>query len=94
MSECVFQHLTNVTVGKSVIDVSSFAPVGHEPCVPEHTELMTDGRLGHPQRFDEIVHTHFPVAKQTQDAKAGPVCKSLQKLNGPLRDVLTRELFL
>jgi hypothetical protein len=70
-----------MVVRQAVVDVPPVAPMRHEPGIPQHPQLVTDGRLRHVERVHDLVHTDLAVSQQAQNAEPRRVGEALEQLH-------------
>lgn len=90
MSKSVLQHLSDVTIGETVVYMPSLAQIRDKTCIPKHTELVTHGRLADLQDLDDVVNAQLSTAQKAENTETGSVCEAFQKANGARRDLFAR----
>ena len=91
MSERVGEHVADVVVDESVVDVAAHLASVHQPGLPQHAELVAHGGLGDVEGLDQRVDAYLPLPSETENAQAGRVGEPLEEADRFFDHVRFRE---
>lgn len=92
VGEGVVQHLLDVRVSETIVDVAALSARPNEPGVAKRPKLVADGRLADVEGVDDLVHALLALAQKTQDPKPGRIREAFQQLHGRSGRLVVEEI--
>lgn len=81
VSERVSEHVADVVVDESVVDVAAHLSGVYQPGLTQYAELVAHGGLGDVEGFDQRVDAHLPLPQKAEDTQASRIGEPLEEAN-------------